>query len=437
MMRCAIPWRIQAFMQAVEQSSIPSAPRVVILGGGFGGQYAARRLALRLPPGSTITLVDRNEYLLYTPMLTEVAGGAVRSQHIAAPSAALRRVKFIQAEITGADLRAKSVSLSTGETLFADQIILVLGSMANFRDVPGAKEHSLTMKTMADARELHDQALRSLFLASQTDDVSERQRLLTFVVAGGGYTGVESMAALRELIHTAAPSHGIKLHELRLVLIEPTKRLLGEMPDSLGEYGKQMLEADGIAVRLNLGVKSVEPTTLRLSNGEVLPFGLLLWDAGILPNLLLKTIDCPRGEKGGIVTDSCFQVPGLPGVWALGDCAETPDPNNPGKTFAPTAQNSTRAGVHVADNIIHRLRGRSVRPFTFKQIGELAIISGHDGVAHVFGLNIRGPLAWLMWRVIYIAKMPGMRQRFGLLRDYLLPRPEIASRPIPEPKTHS
>ena len=420
-------------MQATEHLPVHSAPHVLILGGGFGGQYAARRLALRLPPGSTITLVDRNDYLLYTPMLTEVAGGAVRSQHIAAPSTGHRRVKFIQAEITAADLRAKSVSLSTGETLFVDQIILALGSMANFRDVPGAKEHSITMKTMADAQKLHDQALRSLLLASQTDDVSERQRLLTFVVAGGGYTGVESMVALRELIYKAAPHHSIKPDELRLILIEPTERLMAEMPASLGDYGKQVLEADGIAISLNLGVKSVEPTTLTLSSGEILPFGLLLWDAGIIPNLLLKTIDCPRGKKGGIVTDSCFQVSGLPGVWALGDCAETPDPNNPGKTFAPTAQNSTRAGVHVADNINHLLRGRPVRPFTFKQIGELAIISGHDGVAHVFGLNIRGPLAWLMWRMIYIAKMPGMRKRFGLLRDYLLPRPEIAPRAIPEP----
>ncbi len=414
-------------MQVNKPHSSTVPLRVLILGGGFGGRYAARRLALRLPSGSSITVVDRNPYLLYTPMLTEVAGGAVRPEHIAAPSAELRRVRFVQAEITGADLRTKSVSLSTGEVLFADHVILALGSTANFRGVLGAQEHSLTMKTLADANMLHDQALRSLLLASQAHNDSERQRLLTFVVAGGGYTGVESVAALRELLHAAAPLHGLRPDEVRLILVESTDRLMAEMPASLGEYVKQVLEADGVDVRLKVGVKSVEATALTLTTGETLPFGVLLWDTGIIPNPLLESIDCPRGKHGGITTDSCFQVPGLPGVWALGDCAETPDPNNPGKTFAPTAQNSTRAGVHLADNIIHLLRDRHVRPFTFKQIGELAIISSHNGVARVFGFNLRGPLAFLMWRMIYIAKMPDMQGRFGLLRDYLGTSPGIPS----------
>ena len=149
-------------MSVDQQISKPGPTRVVILGGGFGGRYAAERLALRLPHGSSITLVDRNPFLLYTPMLTEAAGGAVRPQHIIAPSARLRRVRFVQAEITGADLRAKTVSLSTGETLAADHILFALGSTVNYRDIDGAQEHSLTMKTLVDAEAVHDQALRSL-----------------------------------------------------------------------------------------------------------------------------------------------------------------------------------------------------------------------------------------------------------------------------------
>ena len=411
-------------MPASQQTPSHAAPRVLILGGGFGGRYAARRLALRLPPEASITLVDRNAFLLYTPMLTEAAAGAVLPRNITAPTGRLRRVKFLKAEVTGADLRAKSVSLSNGETIFADHIIFALGSTTNFRNIPGAQQHSITMKTLADAEKLHQRALQSLSLASQTAQGPERQRLLTFVVAGGGYTGVESMAALRELLHAAAPSHGIDSHDLRLILIEPGDRLMAEMPAPLGTYGKQVLETDGVEVRMNVGVVSVDSTTLTLTNGDTLPFGVLLWDTGITPNPLLQSIDCPRGKHGAMVTDSCFQVPGFSGIWALGDCAETPDPNNPGKTFAPTAQNSTRAGVQLGDNIIHLLRGRPVRPFTYKQVGELAIVSSHDGVAHVFGLSIRGPLAWLMWRIIYIAKMPGMPERFGLLRDYVFAPPQ-------------
>ena len=421
--------RIQTTMPVSQQQlSLSRATRVVILGGGFGGRYAAERLALRLPAGSLITLVDRNPFLLYTPMLTEAAGGAVRPEHIVAPSGRLRRVRFVQAEITGADLKAKTVALSTGETLAADHVLLALGSTTNFRGIAGAQEHSITMKTVTDAEKLHDQALHALAQAGRTAEAAERRRLLTFVVAGGGYTGVESMAALRELLHAAAPLHGVRPEELRLVLVEPSDGLMSEMPASLGEYGKQVLERDGVDVRLKVAVKSVDATSLALSDGETLPFGTLLWDTGILPNPLLQTIECPRGKHGGITTDSCFQVTGLPGVWAVGDCAETPDPNKPGKTFAPTAQNSTRAGAQVADNINHVLRGRRVQPFTYKQIGELAIVSSYDGVAHVFGVNITGPLAWLMWRVIYIAKMPGMPERFGLLRDYLLPSAGMKAR---------
>ncbi len=168
---------------------------------------------------------------------------------------------------------------------------------------------------------------------------------------------------------------------------------MAEMPASLGVYAKHVLETDGIDVRLNVAVANVESSSLTLTSGETVPFGLLPWDPGIIHNPLLASIDCPRGKHGGVTTDSCFQIPVFPGVWALGDCAETPDPNNPGKTFAPTAQNSTRAGIHLADNIVQLLRGRPVRPFTYKQIGELAVISSYNGVAHVFGLNIRGPLA--------------------------------------------
>lgn len=404
-------------MRTMDQNQ-KSAVRVLLLGGGFGGQYAARRLALRLPAGSTMTLVDRNPYLLYTPMLTEVAGGLVQPQHVCAPAAKLRRVTYLQAEVTEADLGARSVTLSTGQTLEGDHLVFALGSTTNYRDVPGAQEHSLSMKTLPDARKLHDQALHCLQQAARTSEVEERKRLLTFVVAGGGYTGVESMAALRGLLHAAAAQQGLPVDELRLVLIEPGDRLMTEMPEELGSFGHQVLKRDGVEVWFNVGVKHVEAQSLELSDGERLAFGLLLWDTGIVPSPLLGKIQCPRGKHGGMVTDSCFQVQGAPGVWAIGDCAETPDPNHPGKTFAPTAQNSTRAGTHVADNIIHQLRGRPVKPFTYKQVGELALVSERQGVAHVFGVSVRGPLAWLLWRAIYIAKMPGMTKRLGLIRDY-------------------
>ncbi len=392
--------------------------RVLIVGGGFGGRYAAQRLALRLPTGSTVTVIDRQPYLLYTPMLTEVVAGAVRSEHICAASGSLRKVSFKQAEVTQVNLHTKAVRLATGETLEADHLVVALGSTTNFRGVPGAEEHSIAMKTLGDAESLRARVVDSLQAARAAQSPGERRRLLTFVVAGGGYTGVETMAALRELLYRKAPSFGIRSEEIRLLLIEPGDRLMAEMPEALGEYGQHILQEDGVEVIMGASVEAVANDSLELSDGRQVAYGVLLWDAGIMPSPFLKQLDCPLGKHGGIVTDSCFQVQDVPGVWAIGDCAETPNPKQPGKTFAPTAQNATRAGVHVADNINHVLRGRRPKPFEFQQIGTLALVSDRQGVAHVFGAEIKGALAWLMWRAIYIAKMPETAKKLALLSDY-------------------
>ncbi len=407
-------------MHSSQPSSRPG-PHVLILGGGFGGRYAAQRLALRLPPSATITLVDRFPYMLYTPMLTEAAGNAVSLEHVTAPNSSLRRrIRFVQGEITGADLYARTVSLANGRTLSADHIIFALGSTANFRDVPGAQDHSITMKTLDDARCVQDRLRGNIAKAARTPAGPDRDRLLSIVVAGGGYTGVETIAAINELAVEVASDSGIDPNELRLTLIESGKALMTEMPQPLRTYGQHVLESNRIAVRLGIGVDEVKPDCVVLEGGEQLPAGLTIWDTGIIPNPLLKSIDCPRGKHGGIQTDSCFQVNGLHNIWAIGDCAEIPQPGKGGKTFAPTAQNSTREGTHLADNIILRLRGYKLRPFTYQQIGELAVIAEKDAVANVFGVQLKGILAWLMWRGIYIAKMPGLPQKLNLLADYAI-----------------
>lgn len=420
-------------MSPLQPNSRPG-PHIVILGGGFGGRYAAQRLALRLPPAATITLVDRFPYMLYTPMLTEAAGNAVSLEHVIAPNSALRRrVRFVQGEIEGADLHARTVTLADGRTISGDHIVLALGSTANFRKVPGAQEHSITMKTLDDARCVQDRIRKNIGEAVNLPAGPARTRLLSVVVAGGGYTGVETIAAINEMAVEVAGDFGIDAGELHLTLVESGKALMTEMPPPLRAYGQQVLESNQIAVRLGVGVDEVRSDCVVLSDKSELSAGLIIWDTGIVPNPLLEKIDCPRGKHGGVETDSCFQVTGLPGVWAIGDCAEIPQPGKQGKTFAPTAQNSTREGTHLADNILRRLRGQPLRPFTYQQVGELAVISSHDAVANVFGIQVKGVLAWLMWRGIYIAKMPGLPQKIGLLVDYVVralgvsPAPQLPS----------
>ena len=399
----------------------PLAVHVLILGGGFGGRYAAQRLVHRLPAGSRITLVDRNDYLLYTPMLTEAAGRSVSARHVQASNRGLsRRITFVQGELQSADLHKRTVTLEDGQVLSADHLVFALGSTTNYRKVEGAAEHSLTMKTLEDARRVRTVAQRNVILASREPDIEKRRLLLSFVVAGGGYTGVETVAALNDLIRDTAQEHGTDLQDLQISILEPAKRLMAEMPESLASYSHAELKKAGVRVRTGVGVDKVEPGHLTLTTGETIPVGLLVWDTGIEPNPVVKSFDCEKGKKGGIATDSTFRVLKRPGVWALGDCAETPKPDGSGKFFEPTAQNATREGAHVADNILAVIHGRPVKPFRYKQIGELAIVGRHSGVANVYGMEFNGLFAWLMWRGIYLAKMPSFSSQIGLLRDWTL-----------------
>ncbi len=402
------------------QTAVPANTRVIIVGGGFGGRDAAIRLARLLPGSAHIVLIDRNDYLLYTPMLTEVAGRSVAPLHIQAPTKNLpERIEFVCGEVVGADLHTRTVTLASGRSLTADHLLFALGSTTNFHDVPGAREHSVTMKTLDDARSVRTLAQRNVELAALEPDPVLRKRLLTFVVAGGGYTGVETIASVADLVYDTAELHGIGRYEITLTIIEPGKSLMSEMPAALQAYGKQQLEKAGVLVMLGTEVEKVEGPTVCMADGKSLDAGLLIWDTGITPVPLVAEFGAPLGKKHGLAVDSTFALPGFPGVWAIGDCAEIPKPFAIGKFFEPTAQNATREGTLAAENIYAALRHRPRRPFTFKQIGELAVVSRHTGVANVFGLQFTGPFAWLMWRAIYLAKMPGLAQKAGILADWL------------------
>lgn len=404
--------------------------RILILGGGFGGRDAAKRLAYRLPAGSEIFLVDRNDYLLYTPMLTEVAGRSVSPNRIQVPNRLLpRKVRVVKQEVISADLSTRSVVLANGEKLQGDHLIFALGSSTNFRDVTGAAEYGLTMKTLEDARRVRRQAEQNIHLARSASSPKERQRLCTFVVAGGGYTGVETIAALNDLVRDTARDCSIPSFDLRLILIESSKRIMSEMPEELAGYSGEVLSRDGIELRIGVGVQTVSSSSLTLTDGQVIETGMLIWDTGIVPNPFVDSLDCKKGKKHGIAVDSAFQVEGRPGVWAIGDCAEIPKPDGSGTFFEPTAQNATREGVHLADNILATIHGRAVKPFRYRQVGELAVIARHSGVAYVFGFQIKGLFGWLMWRAIYLAKLPGISQRLGVLSDWL--RLAIGRRYVP------
>jgi len=410
-----------------QNRSLQRGRKIVILGAGFGGMSAAQELSKLLPAGgdAEITVVDRNNFLLFTPMLAEVAGGQLDARHIVAPPRQLsKRIRFRQGKVTGIDLNTRSVVLDTGDggtaTVQADHLVIALGSVPKFHGIPGVQEHSLPIKSIGDAAAIRNQALTCLERASWESNDEIRREILTFVVGGGGYTGVEIMAAINDLLRDGVNHYpGISPQEIRTVIAEPGDRLLAELSPDLASFAQQKLQERRVEVLLKTKITGATGNSVELDNGKRIATRTLIWAGGVAPNPLIGNLDCERGHHGGIVVDECCAVPGHSGIWALGDCAEVPKDGSHG-SYAPTAQNATREGELVARNIVALLRGEQPKPFKFQEIGELALVGKHTGVAKIYGQHFSGFLAWAMWRAIYLSKMPGLGQRARILADWVL-----------------
>ncbi|GAC1447202.1 MAG: FAD-dependent oxidoreductase [Ktedonobacterales bacterium] len=436
-----VAWRLaqpSISSRAVPLSEDDGAPltgrsRIVILGAGFAGVYAARELARLLPRAEDceITLVDQNNYFLFTPMLTEVVGGEVDTRDIVSAVRLLSpRVTFVQGRVESIDLAGKRVTVRVGETadgiptirrdLEADHLVIALGSVTNFHGIKGLREHALTIKNIVEATAIHDRALALLERADAEPDPSTRRELLTFVVGGGGFSGVETMAALNDLVRGSVKHYpNVRPEEIRTVLVHPGERLLPELAEQLATYALHALEQRGVDVILQTKITGAGPDYVEMEQRPRMPARALIWTAGVTPDPLIAQLDCERGKHGGIVVDESLQVPGHPGVWAVGDCAEVPQPGG-GKTYAPTAQDATREGKHVAQNILATLRGAEPRPFAYRPIGELAIVGKRTGVASVYGIRLSGLFAWAMWRAIYVLKEPSPVKRARIAATWLL-----------------
>lgn len=408
--------------------SIPHAQRVVIVGAGFAGLNVAQELSRLLPANDgQIALIDQNNYLLFTPMLTEVAGGELDPRHIlASPRLLSSRISFEKGRVHDVDLQNRSVTLDVGgegngrRTLKADHVVIALGSVPNFHGIPGVQEHSLGLKSIGDAVEIRNRILGCLEQASWERDYTVRQELMTFVVGGGGYTGVETMAAVNDLARTSLKHYpSLSPADVNTVIIEPGDRLMSELSSDLAAFGQHKLEQRGVQVRLKTRITRATGKFVELEHGERIQTRTLIWAGGITPNPLIGRLNCQRGTHGGILVDGHCAVRDHAGIWALGDCAEIPKPESNG-TYAPTAQNATREGTLVARNILAVMRGQQPQPFQFKPIGELALVGRHSGVAKIYGLHFSGVIAWAMWRAVYLLKMPGMAQRSRILVDWVL-----------------
>ncbi len=401
---------------------------VVILGGGFGGVSAAQRLEHLLVRDRTvnITLVSASNYLLFTPMLAEVAASGLEAQHISAPvRAALTRTEFRRAEVEGIDTAAQVVRLRTrsagpAEAVRYDHLILALGSVPYYYGLPGLEAHTFSLKTLEDATRLRSHVIESLERADVESDASERSRQLTFVVTGGGFAGTEMIAELFDLVHSVRRFYRrIRPGDLRFILVHSGARILPELSPALAEYARRKLEARGIEFLLNTRVAGATPDAVVLVGGHIAA-RTVVWTAGNQPHPLLTTLACERNRAGAVVVDSALRVNGLTNIWAVGDCAQIPDIFSERKTCPPTAQHALRQGQVAAENVVAALRGRQPRSFRYRTIATLVALGHHTAVAEIRGWKFSGFLAWLMWRTVYLSKLPGLEKKVRVALDWAL-----------------
>ena len=400
--------------------------RIVILGGGFGGIYAALRLekALARDPTLEVTLVNRENFFLFTPMLHEVAASDLDMTDIVSPIRTLvRRVKFVQGEVEAIDLESRQVIVSHGSDAHRheyeyDHLVIALGAITNFYNLPGVEERAVTMKSLGDAIALRNRLIECLEEADP-ECCRVKAPLLTFVVAGGGFAGVETVAAVNDFVREALEFYpNLAEAQLRVVLVHDGSVILPELGERLGTYAQKKLTERKVEIRVNTKIAGMSGAGVRLGDGTVIPAKTLVWTAGTAPNPLLATLSCPK-ERGRIVANAYLEVPGWPGVWALGDCAVVPD-SHTGKPYPPTAQHALRQGRVLADNILAVIRGGQKQPFVFKTIGLLASIGRRTGVAQILGVNFSGFVAWWLWRTIYLSKLPRFEKKVRVALDWML-----------------
>jgi len=402
--------------------------RIVILGGGFGGVYAAIHLEklLRRETAVEICLVSRDNFFLFTPMLHEIAASDLEITNIVNPlRKLLRKVEVMVGDVTEIDLPNKRVLISHGRRkqpleIDYDHLVLGLGSITNFYGLPSLAELAIPMKSLRDAIQLRAQILRHLEEANSEDDPIQRRSSMTFVVAGGGFAGVETVAALNDFLREALPFYpNLAEDMLRVVLVHSGSAILPELGESLGEYTYKVLTERGVEIRLRTRVKNVTESTVILADGMSIPSRTLVWTAGIVPSPIISSLPCAK-EQDRLLVNEFLRVPDWPNVWAVGDCAFVPDVRNPGNSHPPTAQHAMREGKVVAHNIAAELFGRPLKPFSFRTLGLLASIGRRMGVARVLGFNFSGFFAWWMWRTVYLSKLPGLDKKVRVAFDWTL-----------------
>jgi len=391
--------------------------RVVVVGAGFGGLWSLRSLA---HSDADVLLIDSNNYHTFFPLLYQVAAAEIEPEEIVFPIRKLLRkqqnARFLMEEVLAVDLIAHLVKTQT-RIIHYDYLILALGSTSYFFGVPGAAEHTFPLRTMEQAITLRNHILECFEQATHEPDPNMRQRLLTFVVVGGGPTGVEFAGALAELAYGPLRKDYVDLdsHEVKVVLLEAMDRLLPGLPIKLGNYAKKRLEKMGVEVHVGAAVKEIGEMTVVLIDGSSIHEQTVVWTTGVRGVQQVETWGLPTDKNGRVEVLPTLQVPGYPEVYAVGDLAVLPDEQHKLPMVAPVA---IQQGTIAAQNVTRQINGQNPKPFQYRNRGVLAAIGRNSGVAQVFGHTFTGFFAWILWVTVHLFNLIGYRNRLFVLIDW-------------------
>jgi NADH dehydrogenase len=379
---------------------------------------------------ASVTVVDPQPHMTYAPFLPEAAAGAIEPRHVVVPlRRTLKRCHVLTARVTKVDHESKSVTVEAAdghiEQLSYDVLVVALGAVARLLPIPGLAEQGISFKTIGEAIYLRNHVMTKLDQAASTLDPELRKRLLTFTVVGGGFAGIEALAELEDMTRFATRYYeNINPEDIRWVLVEAAGRILPEVRETLGVWTVEQLEKRGIEVFLSTAAKSFENGHVVLSDGTEFDSDTIIWTAGVKANPVLGNSDLPLDKRGRVQATAGLQVVGHPDVWTAGDNAAVPDlsrtEDDPTATCPPNAQHAVRQARHLAKNIIRVLRGGQPKDYYHKNIGSVASLGLHKGVADTFNIKVKGLPAWVMHRAYHVKAMPTFNRKVRITFDWLL-----------------
>jgi NADH:ubiquinone reductase (H+-translocating) len=439
--------------------------RIVVVGAGHVGLYAAVRLSRKLSGRrAEVVVIDPQPHMTYQPFLPEAAAGNISPRHAVVPlRRELKRCRIVSGEVTRIEHDRKTVTIrpidGPATELSYDHIVVAPGSVSRTLPIPGLRERGIGFKTIGEAIYLRNHILGRLDVAAVTPDPDVRKASLTFVFVGGGYAGIEALAEMEDMVHDALDYYPeLNPKEVRFVLVEATTRVLPEVGPDMGAYTVRQLDRRGIDIRLGTRLESCVDGLIVLSDGTEFRAETLVWTAGVKPSPMLDHTDLPRGPRGHLTCLPTLQVVDgdrvLEGAWSAGDCAQVPDltktaplpgpsdgAENPSPVVAycsPSAQHAVRQAAVLADNIRKVILGGTPKEYKHKYAGSVASLGLHKGVAQVYGIKLKGLSAWFMHRTYHMSRIPSFNRKVRVVADWtlalLLKREVISLGQLHEPR---